>query len=165
MVEVVRAVSPKDLGAVRGLMRVYTAWAASLDPEAEKAPTFQGLDDEIAGLPGVYAPPLGCLLLARSAGEPAGIIALKPHSEACGEIKRLYVDPAFRGQRIGPLLVEAILNEARKAGYKKLVLDSYHAMTAAHALYRQAGFVECSPLPGYPEHLLPKLVFMKIELT
>ena len=160
MVIVSVATTPEDIDAVRGLMRVYTTWAVSLDPESDQAPTFQGLEEELAGLPGVYSR----LFLARSGGEPAGIIALKPHDGTTAEIKRLYVDPSFRGQKIGDILVGCLLEEARAIGFRRLVLDSYHAMHTAHALYRRHGFVTCGPPPGFPEHLLPKVVFMEIDL-
>lgn len=112
---------------------------------------FQGFDSELDGLPGLYAPPRGCILLALvdqpGGGESlAGCIAMRPLAklgpEVC-EMKRMYVRPAFRRLGIGRLLVDRLLYEARSAGYERMKLDTSCSMHPAMALYRQMGFSEC----------------------
>ena len=66
---------------VRDLLREYTAWVLTIDPGTDDAPTFQGLEQELAGLPGIYSPPKGRLLMAVLNGRPAGCVALKPNDE------------------------------------------------------------------------------------
>jgi putative acetyltransferase len=151
-----------DIADVRDLLREYTRWAFTLMVAQEVPPTFDGLDEELAGLPGVFVPLAGRLLLARVDGQPAGSIALKPVGPATGELKRLYVRPSFRGLALGQQLVAAIVQAARQAGYQRLILDSHATMTHAHALYRAAGFKLVDAPPDFPEGIRPEVVFMEL---
>ena len=164
MVDIDQATTPEQIDAVRALMREYTTWAASLDPATDEAPTFWNLEEELATLPGIYAPPAGRLFLATVDGAPAGHVALRPHDATTGEVKRLYVQPAFRGMAIGQRLVAAAVEAARSIGYGRLVLDSYHTMTTAHAIYRGAGFHDVDAPADFPRHLVPVVVFMEMTL-
>jgi GNAT superfamily N-acetyltransferase len=100
----------------------------------------QGFAEELAGLPGAYAPPRGRLLLARVDGAPAGCVAVRPVNADVGELKRMYVRPPHRGRGLGRELLAAAIAEARQAGYRWLCLDTLPTMTAAQALYRTFGF-------------------------
>jgi ribosomal protein S18 acetylase RimI-like enzyme len=128
--------------------RLFAAYAASLPVDL----SYQGFAAELASLPGQYAPPAGALLLARDAGGAAiGCVALRPMPEAeCCEMKRLYVSPAARGLRLGRRLVEAILAEAARIGYREMRLDTLPTMAEAIALYRKAGFVRVAPYYNTP---------------
>src|SRR5438477_12552988 len=117
--------SVADIEAARELLSEYMAWTLSVEGEAHDAPTFHGHDEELATLPGVYAPPGGRLFLARDSGRVAGCVAVKPHEGRVSELKRLYVRPAFRGRRIGERLVRLAVAEARTMGYERMVLDSH----------------------------------------
>lgn len=163
-VTIAQVATPAQVAAARELLEEYTTWALSLDPASDAAPTFHGLQSELATLPGVYAPPAGRLLLATYDGKPAGCIALKPHDATEGELKRVYVRPGLRGLSIGRRLLDAVLAEARSIGYRRLVLDSYYTMTNAHALYEAAGFRRVPPPDDFPEAMKPKAVFMEMEL-
>ena len=122
---------------------------------------FQGFDQELAALPGKYAPPQGRLLLARVDGEPAGCIALRPIESGIGEVKRLYVRPAFRGRGIAKMLAAELVAAARAIGYASLRLDTLEFMREAAALYRSLGFVEIAP---YYDNPLPGTVYMELKL-
>jgi len=137
---------PDDLDPVRDLFREY---AAFLGVDL----SFQGFEDELAGLPGGYAPPAGRLLVARAGGTLAGCVALRRMDGATVEMKRLYIRPAWRGHGLGRRLAEAALAEAGAAGYRRMRLDTFAALAAAIRLYRTLGFEEippynASPLPG-----------------
>ena len=113
-IRLVIASDDDSLAAVRGLFREY-AGGLAFDLHAE---TF---DAELAGLPGDYAAPHGHLLLALVDGTLAGCGAFRgltdvDYANAC-EMKRLYVRPAFRRFGLGRLLAQALLDEARRAGY------------------------------------------------
>lgn len=134
--------SPEWLEATRDIFRDY---AASLAIDL----CFQDFDSELANLPGEYAPPQGHLLLAVIDGQVAGCGALRPlpesdHANAC-EMKRLFVRPAFRRFGLGRQLVQALLDEARRAGYSVVLLDTLDDMEAARELYASLGFQEIAP--------------------
>ena len=123
--------------------------------------SFQGFAAELAGLPGVYAPPPGRLLLALTGSEAAGCVALRPLGGGVCEMKRLFVRSGFRGQGIGKLLAEGIVEEARAIGYRTMRLDILPSMQAAIRLYEALGFVRCA---AYYETPLPDTVFMELQL-
>lgn len=110
---------------------------------------FQGLEAELAGLPGEYAEPAGTLLLALVDGMPAGCVAMRPlpevdHANAC-EMKRLYVRRAFRRFGLGRLLAQRLMDLALRSGYSCMLLDTLDEMEAARGLYTSLGFEEIPP--------------------
>jgi len=148
------AAGPADIGQARALFLEYAAWL-------EVDLCFQGFEEELAALPGAYVPPQGRLLLARADGEAAGCIALRPLAAGIGEVKRLYVRPAFRGRGIAGMLAGEIVAAARAIGYARLRLDTLAFMHAAAALYRKLGFVEIAP---YYDNPLQGVVYMELLL-
>jgi putative acetyltransferase len=107
---------------------------------------FQSFEQELAGLPGDYAPPSGRLLLAYSDGRAVGCVALHRFGESAAEMKRLYVRPGFRGMHIGQQLMERLIAEARLIGYRSLRLDTIPSiMSKAVELYRGYGFRQIEP--------------------
>jgi ribosomal protein S18 acetylase RimI-like enzyme len=133
------AATPADLDAARGLFRAY---AASLPVDLD----YQDFPTELATLPGKYGPPAGALLLARDrTGTAIGCVGLRRLDDGVGEMKRLYVDPIARGSGLGQALMEAVLAEAVRLGYREIRLDTLPTMTAAIAMYRRAGFEPVAP--------------------
>jgi putative acetyltransferase len=150
--------TPEEIAAARELMREY---AASLNVDL----CFQNFDAELAALPGEYAAPRGHLLLAFVDGEPAGCGAVRAladvdYANAC-EMKRLYVRPAFRRFGLGRLLAQALLDEARRAGYSELLLDTLDDMEAARGMYASLGFEE---IPPYYFNPIPGAHYLKAVL-
>ena len=123
---------------------------------------FQSFDQELASLPGDYAPPGGGLILATSNGHPAGCVALHKLDPDICEMKRLYVRQQFRGRGLGRDLTEKVIAEARQMGYKKLRLDTVEPMMqTAVAMYRQLGFRE---IPPYRPNPIDGALYMELEL-
>jgi len=112
---------------------------------------FQSFDQELAGLPGDYAPPHGRLLIAEYRGQLAGCIALHKLESGICEMKRLYLRPQFRGKGLGRVLAETVIAEARAIGYRRMRLDTVEpVMPNAVAMYRRLGFVEIEPYRANP---------------
>jgi ribosomal protein S18 acetylase RimI-like enzyme len=124
---------------------------------------FQSFDQELAGLPGDYAPPAGRLLLAEYEGQLAGCVALHRLAPEICEMKRLYLRPAFRGKGLGRKLAEIIISEARGIGYQRLRLDTVEpVMKDAVALYRMLGFREIAPYRANP---IEGALYMELVLS
>jgi|SRR5882672_139070 len=150
---------PDELGAVR---RLFEEYEASLDVDL----CFQNFAQELAGLPGAYAAPHGCLLLAVAGDDIAGCVALRALEAAAGlrpmgEVKRLYVRPHQRGKGLGRALAQAAIARARGVGYPEIKLDTLAAMAEARALYTTLGFRECAP---YYDNPLPGVAYMALAL-
>ena len=122
---------------------------------------FQDFDREVASLPGDYEPPRGRLLLAFAGGAAAGCVALRPWDAERCEMKRMYVRPEHRGAGIGRALAEAVIAEARAAGYRRMRLDTVPGMEEALGLYRSLGF---APIPPYRHNPIPGAVYLELEL-
>jgi ribosomal protein S18 acetylase RimI-like enzyme len=123
---------------------------------------FQNFDKELAGLPGDYAPPDGRLLLAEFEGQLAGCVALHKLADEICEMKRLYLRPQFRGKRLGRVLADRIITEARAIGYKRMRLDTVEpVMKDAVAMYRRIGFKEIAP---YCENPIAGALYMELQL-
>jgi putative acetyltransferase len=154
------AATTNDLEEARALFREYAAWLA-VDL------CFQGFSEELATLPGAYAPPRGMLLLAGPAAATLGCIALRPLTDdaspsgAVAEVKRLYVRPAARGTGLGRDLVQAVIDGARAIGYGELKLDTLDRMAEARSLYAKLGFHECAP---YYHNPIAGAVYMAMAL-
>lgn len=152
----ISAAQTSDIPVVRRLFRAY----------ADSLPfslAFQGFAAELAGLPGPYSPPAGCLLLAKEGSLAVGIVGLKPLAAGIAEIKRLYVAPEARGNGLGRALAERAIAEARAKGYGRLRLDTHRpSMAAAIALYRGLGFAE---IPPYGPDLDGEIAFFEKQLS
>lgn len=155
MLEIVSAQTSEDLEQVQVLWREY---ADSLDFNLD----FQNFHEELTNLPGDYAKPAGCLLLAKYRDELAGCVALRQLSHSICEMKRLYIRPEFRGLGIGRALAEAIVEQARAIGYTRMRLDTAPSMEAAKALYRSLGFWRIDP---YTYNPIEGAVFMELQLV
>ncbi len=149
MLHIGPAESPRDLADIRALFTEYSGLVA-------EALCFQNFDEELEALPGDYVPPGGALLLARDAAAEdlaAGCVALRRIDAGTGEMKRMFVREAYRGSGLGRHLAIAVIGEARRKHYSRIVLDTLPKLAAAIALYRKLGFVETgpylpSPTPG-----------------
>lgn len=151
------ATTPTDLASAATLFQAY---ATGLGQDL----SFQDFSNELATLPGKYAPPTGALLLAKSTttSEAIGCVAVRPLQPAgvC-EMKRLYVSPAGRGTGVGKALARVVIEEARRLGYSSMKLDTLSSMTAPLKLYRGLGFKE---IEAYYANPLDGVVYLELAL-
>lgn len=148
------AIFPDDKAAVLDIWREFIANSpVNLD--------YQGNDAEFVNLPGKYAVPKGCVLLADRDGEIEGCIALREVSADICEMKRLYVRPSARGRQVGHKLVERLIEEARLAGYCEMRLDVQEKSVSARKLYETLGFIDAEPISFNP---VPGASFLGLHL-
>jgi ribosomal protein S18 acetylase RimI-like enzyme len=150
-----QAAFPRDTRDVRALFKEY---ADGLGVDLG----FQGFDDEVAQLPGKYAVPTGRLLLAWRGDEAVGCIAMRRIDNLVCEMKRLYVRPQARGEALGRRLVERLCDEARRAGYARICLDTLVSMASAQKLYESMGF---KPIDPYVYNPLSGTQFLSLDLA
>jgi GNAT superfamily N-acetyltransferase len=167
-VQVREVILPNDLDTIRNLWFNYLTWGNGqmqtlygAHPHNPK----EAVEEDIASID-KFLPPHGRLMLAIYEGKVCGLGSLKSIDTEIGEIKRMFVDPTFRRIGAGRAILEALIAEAKKAGYKKIRLDSPKFMEAAHELYRSFGFKD---IPVYPEVEIPEefrqyLLFMELDL-
>lgn len=157
----IELIHPATPELIAEAVQIIGEYAASLQIDL----CFQDFDAELRQLPGDYAAPRGQLLLALVEDVVAGCGAFRamPESDypnAC-EMKRLYVRPAFRSFGIGRLLVQALLDDAKRAGYSTVLLDTLDEMETARGLYASFGFEE---IPPYYFNPIPGAHYLKVDL-
>lgn len=162
-------VIPDDIEAVEKLWFDYLVWGNDrmealygVHPHNPK----EAVEQDIQQI-SKFQPPYGQLILAIHEGKVCGLGSLKSINPEIGEIKRMFVDPTFRRIGAGKAILEGLLNEAKKVGYKKVRLDSPRFMEPAHSLYRNFGFRD---IEAYPEMEIPTafkdyLLFMELDLS
>lgn len=156
MLRITQATTQSDFDQARELFKEYeAALGISL--------CFQNFAAELANLPGEYAAPQGRLLLAREFDQLVGCVALRPVAPTTCEMKRLFLRPTYRSRGLGRVLVEAIIEEARKIGYTHMRLDTISdRMGRAVELYKSMGFVEIEPYYHSP---VDTTKFMELDLV
>lgn len=151
MVEIFPANTETTIAQIRQLFTEY-AVIRNYDP------ALGDFQYELDHLPGKYAPPAGCLLLATLDFQPAGCIAFQPIGEGICEMKRMFVRPVFRNQGIGTLLIAKLQEYAVQQGYTTMRLDTHPWMNDAHKRYLAMGFYE---IPRYNQNPTPGIRFFE----
>jgi ribosomal protein S18 acetylase RimI-like enzyme len=154
MVNITQA-SQCEMPLVRALFTEYQQWLG-VDL------CFQGFEQELAGLPGCYAPPEGAVLLARDDAGVCGCVAFRPLSNTEAELKRLYVKPARHGEGIGRALFNESMKCVQACGYQSVVLDTLPSMIIAQSMYRTYGFVE---VPAYYDNPEPGVTYLRYQFA
>ncbi len=154
MMVIRHAIFPNDEAAVLGIWREFIANSpVNLD--------YQDNDTEFASLPGKYAAPKGCVLLANRGGEIDGCVAMRQVTSEICEMKRLYVRSQAQGRHLGRALAERLIEEARLAGYNEMRLDVQAKFIPARKLYESLGFVAAEPTSFNP---VPGASFLGLHL-
>jgi len=168
MATVSQATTTQQLDDVRSLMRAFLAWhrerhvedLALIDSYFDEAEW----EHELSNLPGKYAPPKGSLLIAYHDNKPAGCVALHNLGDGVCEMKRMFIPTHLRGLGIGRVLADQIMADARKAGYRRMRLDTSKRQTEAMRLYERSGFKKIAPYYPLSDDLKAWLVFFEKDL-
>ncbi len=171
MVEIVSAQTGQALDHVITLSREYVVWMTTeireRYPELDihEFTSEHAYDDVRKKFPGEHVPPDGCLLVALNGSEACGCVALGRLTRTIGEMRTLYVRPAYRGMGVGRKLAEASLSEARKFGYSYVRLDTLAFMDSALKLYRSLGFYDTAPYRELSASLKQHICFLELKLS
>jgi ribosomal protein S18 acetylase RimI-like enzyme len=168
MADIDQATTIAQLEDIRLLMRAFVAWHRDRHVEdialIERYFDEDAFEQELAGLPGAYAPPGGSLLIAYHNGQPAGCVALRALGNGICEMKRMYVPAECRGLGIGHALAHRVIADAREAGYRLMRLDTSKHQDEAMRLYERAGFRRIAPYYPLADDLTDWLVFFEMPL-
>ncbi|MBZ0285741.1 MAG: GNAT family N-acetyltransferase [Anaerolineae bacterium] len=169
MIRIVQVVTDEQIRDTQALFAEYFEFLRrDVDnylPDLNDAPPLSGYAEEMAGLPGKYAPPEGRLLLAQYDGQAAGCVAFYKLSDGVCEVKRLWIRPQFRGKKVGRALVESLIEEAHKIGYTTMLLSTVDILKEAQTLYQSLGFEVTAPYFELPPEMMAHEVFMKLDLS
>ena len=146
---------------VKELFIEYTDMLVKGEPAFEEYLGIQNFDDELKHLEKKYGMPSGRLYLLYVNDELAGCVALRKMDKEKCELKRLYVKPRFRGEGLGDLLLERIVGDARRIGYKYMYLDTLPFLERAIGMYKRCGFEE---IQRYNDSPLDNTIFMRLVL-
>jgi putative acetyltransferase len=134
---------PADTQALIALIGEYVAWL-NIDM------AFQNFDQEMAQIDQHYSLPRGMFWVLQLSGQLVGGVGFKHLDATTAEVKRLYVQPAYRGQQWGDALMRTVIDATRELGYQRLVLDTVPQTAGSHALYQRLGFVPIAPYYSGP---------------
>ncbi len=143
------------MDAVRGLVLAHA-------DERAATPGIEHMRADAIRLPGPYIAPRGAIWLAQAGEHAIGCVALRPLPGGIGEVKRMYVDPAWRGNGVGRVLMETLIARARALGYHHLRLGTLSEMSAARSLYASLGFV---PIERYRADEMVDTEFYELRLV
>jgi len=159
---------PRDTPEIARLCRGYRqALAEATADRPEIVADYYGEESFaalIADLPILHAPPGGAVLVAEVATGLSGVAMLVDRGDGLCEIKRVFVDPSAAGAGIGRALVEAMMQTARAAGHRRMVLDTMAPLTAAIRLYDRLGFTPCPPFYDLPPDRAGYVLFFGRDL-
>ena len=160
MLTIYPAETNEDLEIVKGLLEEYLMYMCGLEGPVHTK-EVEAHKHQMNNLGEYFRPPEGCLLVAKYKKESAGCVALRMLSDDTCEMKRLYVRPKFRGLKIGRNLVNSVIEQARKIGYKYVRIHTVSALEQANRLYKSFGFNEIDPYECTPRE---DAVFMELKL-
>ena len=146
---------------IRELFTEYTKLIIDRDKKYHDFLMMQNYEEELLHPEQKYRPPTGRLYLAYCDQQLAGCIALRQLDEGRCELKRLYVRAAFRRHRIGSILVNRLIADAKAIGYQQLLLDTFPFLDTAIRMYQKRGFYE---IPKYNDSPMESTIYMKLDL-
>ena len=148
-IQLIQVTTEENMPHVRQLFLEYAQWLHG------KAAQAHGASFDVVSVTrmfveesGEFYPPYGRLYLAKYKDDIVGVGCLKRQGRGIGEIKRMYVRPAYRRKGIGKVILDQLIKDARAIGYTRLWLDSPKESTSAHNLFLSSGFQFIEPSSG-----------------
>jgi ribosomal protein S18 acetylase RimI-like enzyme len=138
-IEIKKITSPTETALAKKMFQEYEAFL-------QTNICFQNFNEELENLNQLYAYPDGAIWLAFSEGQPVGCVALKRHSKTAAEMKRLYVNPRFQGNKVGSRLIDEMIKESIRLGYERIKLEVLSKSEQAIKLYKNYGFKPTAPI-------------------
>ena len=169
MITVMQASSSTEIQDAKTLLAEYFEFLQrEVDTDVDDldvVPPVAGYREELANLPGRYAPPDGRLLVAYDGANSAGCVGLYKREHGIGEVKRLWVRPDFRSRQVGRRLMETLIAEARAAGYEAILLSTVDKLKAATSLYTSLGFQPTESYFDLPPTMIAHEIFLRLDLA
>ncbi|MDE6739937.1 MAG: GNAT family N-acetyltransferase [Lachnospiraceae bacterium] len=108
-----------------------------------------GAENRMAFIPYNICDNIQDVVIAYKNDKAVGCAGLKGYSSADAEIKRVWVDPAYRGQGLATKLMELIETKAKERNFKRVILQTREIMQDAVALYRKLGYHQIANYSPY----------------
>ena len=143
------------------LFSEYINMLITNDASFQRYLDIQNYDEEVKHLESKYGMSDGRLYLAYCDEGLAGCIGLRKIDNQNCEMKRLYVRPQFRGKKLGSILIEKIIGDAREIGYSYMLLDTLPFLQSAIHMYKKFGFYE---IESYNNSPMDTSIYMKLDL-
>lgn len=153
MIEFIIANTDAEYKAASLLFREYAAWL-NIDL------SFQGFDEELKILETMYSAGAGGILLGKIDNRFVACVAIRRINKDMAELKRMFVQPAFRQKGYGKILLEKAIELAKACNYTTIRLDTLNYMTPAIELYKKSGFKE---IPAYYHNPNSTAVYFELK--
>jgi putative acetyltransferase len=135
MIEFILVTTEEEYQAAAALFNEYAVWL-NIDL------SFQDFAGELATLKSMYALPKGGIIVLKDEHIFGGCVAIRKLDDETAELKRMYLQPAYRQRGLGMILLQKALTLAKEYGYTAVRLDTLNTMAPAMGLYKKAGFTE-----------------------
>jgi ribosomal protein S18 acetylase RimI-like enzyme len=168
MLRIVEPEEAAEKAAFHALSWDYRAFLASLPPPDDAAVLSAYPEDRFRAVLEAAEvenrPPKGIMRLVLKDGAPVGCGTVQTLAPSDAEIKRVWIAPAAQGMGAGRLLMDRLVADCRDLGFRRILMDTGRALTAAQALYDRMGFVRRGPYREMPEDVARLLVFYEMAL-
>ncbi len=133
---------------IEEFLRLEDSWVWEVSSDG-RLPDF--LRCELEALPEHPSRPEGAVALALVAGEAMGTGQIRRLDQETCELARLYVREPVRRRGVGTLLINALSDQARGLGYRRIYLDTMSKRSGSVAFYERLGFERTEPVHDWGE--------------
>jgi putative acetyltransferase len=152
----IRQFQPGDAAAFRRLNEEWITRYFRIEPKEELV---------LADPQKVILDSGGRIFFATAGERCIGCCGLIRLNEKEFEVAKMAVEPSYQGAGIGRRLLQAVIEEARRAGAHRLYLETNHVLTPAIRLYESLGFKHIDPSRIVPSAYARADVYMELLLV